>query len=51
MKAAQHEILRVLEHDGYLERDGDGYRFVSRLVRDWWKNRHSFGYTPILERA
>ena len=34
------DILRVLEHDGYLERHGDGYRFVSGLLEDWWRARH-----------
>lgn len=49
--AAQKEIIRVLEHDGYLERDGESsYRFVSHLVRDWWKARNEFAYVPILER-
>ena len=33
------DILRVLEHDGYLERQGDGYRFVSGLLKDWWRGR------------
>ena len=31
------EILRTLDHDGYLERQGDGYRFVSGLLEDWWR--------------
>jgi len=48
---AANELLRVLEHDGYLERRDDGYVFVSRLVRDWWQARHSFGYVPILDRG
>ena len=34
------EVLYVLEHDGYLERLGDGYRFVSGLLEDWWRLRH-----------
>ncbi len=46
----QKEILRVLEHDGYLRRREDGYTFVSLLVRDWWKARHGFGYVPVEER-
>ncbi|NQT12034.1 MAG: ATP-binding protein, partial [Planctomycetes bacterium] len=48
---AEKEILLVLEHDGYLVRKPDGYVFVSSLVRDWWKARHSFGFIPILERG
>ena len=35
------DLLYVLEHDGYLERKGDGYRFVSGLLEDWWRARHS----------
>jgi len=48
---AEKEVLLVLEHDGYLVRRPDGYGFVSSLVRDWWKARHSFGFTPIIERG
>ncbi len=33
-------VVRVLEHDGYLERRGDGYRFVSGLLEDWWRVRY-----------
>jgi len=44
-------VLEVLEHDGYLARHADGYAFVSKLLRDWWKARHGFAYTPVLERA
>ena len=34
------DVLRVLEHDGYLERQGDGYRFVSGLLEDWLRVRY-----------
>ena len=34
------DILHVLEHDGYLERRGDSYRFVSGLLEDWWRVRY-----------
>jgi hypothetical protein len=47
----QKDILWVLEHDGYLEKNGKGYIFVSNLLRDWWKNRHSGFFTPILKRG
>ena len=46
----QQEILRVLQHDGYLECASQQYTFVSNLVRDWWKARHSFAFIPILRR-
>ncbi len=35
------DVLHVLEHDGYLARQGDGYRFVSGLLEDWWRVRYS----------
>ena len=47
---AEAEILRVLEHDGYLRASPDGYVFVSHLVRDWCKKRYSMFFTPVLER-
>ena len=47
---AVQEVLRLLEHDGYLERHGDGYRFVSGLLEDWWRARHGGYFTPIERR-
>lgn len=44
------DVLRVLEHDGYLERHGDGYRFVSGLLEDWWRARHGRHFVPIEQR-
>ena len=44
------DVLRVLEHDGYLERHGDGYRFVSGLLEDWWRARHGRHFIPIERR-
>ncbi len=49
-QTAEKEILRVLEHDGYLKPIDNGYGFVSRLLKDWWKKRHGAFYTPVLER-
>ena len=41
------DVLHVLEHDGYLAREGDGYRFVSGLLEDWWRARHAWrGVSP-----
>ena len=34
------DVLRVLEHDGYLEARKSGYRFVSGLLEDWWRARY-----------
>ena len=47
----QEEVLWVLEHDGYLTACARGYVFVSTLLRDWWKARHGFLYTAVLERG
>ena len=44
------DVLHVLEHDGYLVRQEDGYRFVSGLVEDWWRARHSHGFVPFERR-
>ncbi len=33
------DALEVLVHDGYLETGDDGYRFQSRLLKDWWTAR------------
>lgn len=43
-------VLYSLEHDGYLEVRPDGYRFVSRLLEDWWRARHGRFFTPIGDR-
>ena len=37
-------------HDGYLKKSGSEYKFVSHLLRDWWKNRFDFGYVPVKKR-
>jgi hypothetical protein len=47
---AQKEILQVLEHDGYLKKTSDGFVFESRLLKDWWKNRHEAFFTSVLKR-
>jgi len=45
------EILGILEHDGYLKQDGSHkFRFVSKLVRDWWRARFEFGFKAISSR-
>ena len=33
------DVLEILVHDGYLEAEHGDYRFVSRLLRDWWATR------------
>lgn len=49
--SATEEILRVLEHDGYLKLVADGYRFESHLLQDWWKKRYGYFHVPVLERG
>ena len=44
------DVLRVLEHDGYLARRDDGYHFVSGLVEDWWRARNARGFVPFGRR-
>lgn len=46
----QDEILRVLEHDGYLKPGPNGYVFVSKLLWDWWRRQHESFFTPVLKR-
>ena len=45
------DVLSLLEHGGYLERQDDGYRFVSGLLEDWWRGRHGRYFVPIARRA
>lgn len=44
------DMLYSLEHDGYLERQDGGYRFVSGLLEEWWRARHGQYFTPIGQR-
>ena len=44
------DVLHVLEHDGYLARRDGVYRFVSRLVEEWWRDRNGKGFVPFSER-
>ena len=45
-----NDILSVLEHDGYLVRQGEDYRFVSGLLEAWWRARHGRYFVPIALR-
>lgn len=45
------ETLDVLVHDGYLEAYEDGYRFPSRLLRDWWSARFRDHHLPLASRG
>ena len=44
------DILDILIHDGYLETDDGGHRFVSHLLKDWWATRYT-DHHPILSNA
>ena len=48
---AERQILEVLEHDGYIEQRSGRYEYISKLLRDWWKSRHGFGYIPASEQG
>lgn len=39
------EMLRILQHDGYLRKKNEGYVYESALLRDWWKKAHEEFYT------
>ena len=44
------DLLHLLEHDGYLQREDDGYRFLSGFLEDWWLARHGRHFVPIQHR-
>ena len=44
------DTLEILMHDGYLEAGDDGYRFPSRLLKDWWSARFRDHHRPLESR-
>ena len=44
------DTIEVLAHDGYLESGDGGYRFPSRLLKDWWSARFRDHHTPLEKR-
>ena len=44
-------LFSVLEHDGYLESQGDEYRFVSGVLEAWWRARYGSHHVPIAQRS
>ena len=44
------DLLHLLEHDGYLQREDGGYRFLSGFLEDWWLARHGRHFVPIQRR-
>ena len=49
-KDVLQQILGIFEHDGYLRKVGAEFRFISHLVRDWWKARFGLYYTRVSRR-
>ena len=45
------DVLHQLEQEGYLERRGGGYVFVSGLLEDWWRARHGRHFVPVARRG
>ena len=44
------DALEVLKHDGYIDVADGGYRFSSRLLKDWWAARFRDHYIPLDNR-
>lgn len=44
------DMLRMLEHDGYLSKAPGGYRFVSGLIEDWWREQNGDHFRSIADR-
>jgi hypothetical protein len=44
------DVLEILVHDGYLENSDVGFRFPSRLLKDWWSARFRDNYIPLEKR-
>ncbi|MCS6626465.1 ATP-binding protein [Roseibacterium beibuensis] len=38
------DVIRILQHDGYIKMTTDGYLFESNLLSDWWRKRFGQGY-------
>ncbi len=50
-KSTVSDVLRVLEHDGYLHGLDGAYGFVSGLLEDWWRRRHCSQHVSLADRA
>jgi hypothetical protein len=44
------DVLDVLVHDGYLERDAGGYGFPLHPLKDWWAGRFRDHHVPLGDR-
>jgi uncharacterized protein len=49
--ATLRQVLEILEHDAYLVREATGWRYRSRVVRDWWRQGNEMGFVPAAERS
>ena len=45
-EATFRSVLRELEADGYLDRQGEVLQFRSNLLREWWRRHQAPGRTP-----
>ena len=45
-ETAFQSVLRDLQSDGYLNREGDRLVFQSNLLREWWGKHHASGVAP-----
>ena len=45
------DAIEVLVHDGYIEDAANGYRFPSRLLRDWFAARFRDHHVPLESRC
>lgn len=48
--ATLRQVLEILEHDAYLAQAADGWRYRSRVVRDWWRQGNELGFVPAEDR-
>ena len=48
---AFRNLLRVLDHEGYLATESGGHSFVSGPVEDWWRKGHVAVARPSRSRA
>ena len=44
------EVLEMLVHDGYFEKQDEGYRFLCNLLNDWWAIRFRGHHIALINR-
>ena len=45
------DVLHLLEHDGYLVRGNNGYRFASGWLEAWWRRFHARQVMRVRDRS